>query len=84
MLAIVDRMRGLGVVGGDPEPTDLNTELPKAAQAECITFETEQGGLHVEPTERPRLARTPAPTLPPRATPIPMASPPPDVIGRRL
>ena len=75
VLAIVDRMRGLGVVGGDPEPTDLNTELPKAAQAECITFETEQGGLHVEPTERPRLARTPAPTLPPRATPIPMASP---------
>ena len=71
MLAIVDRMRGLGVVGRDPEPTDLNTELPMAVHAECITFETEQGALRVEPTERPRLARTRTPTLPPTATQAP-------------
>ena len=75
VLAIVDRMRGLGVVGGDPEPTDLNTELPMAVHAECITFETEQGGLHVGPTECPRLARTPTPTPPATATPTPIASP---------
>ncbi len=43
VLTIVDRMRGLGVVGGTPEPTDLNTELDMAARAACISFENDNG-----------------------------------------
>ncbi len=50
VLAIVNRMRGLGVVGGDPEPTDLNTELRMAVQAACISFGTEHGGFEVKPS----------------------------------
>ena len=49
VLAIVDRMRGLGVVGGEPEPTDINNDLRVAVQAVCITFETEQDGIRIEP-----------------------------------
>ena len=34
-LAIVERMRGLGVVGGEPVLTDLNSVLRQAAQSAC-------------------------------------------------
>ena len=49
VLTIVDRMRGLGVVGGEPEPTDLNTELRMAVQASCVSFATENNGFEVNP-----------------------------------
>ena len=41
VLTIVDRMRGLGVVGGVPEPTELNTVLRMAVQSSCISFHME-------------------------------------------
>ena len=50
VLAIVDRMRGLGVVGGEPEPADLNTELRMAVQASCISFANENDGFEVKPS----------------------------------
>ena len=40
-LAIVERMRGLGVVGGEPVLTDLNIALQNAVQAGCNTFNAE-------------------------------------------
>ncbi len=40
-LAIVERMRSFGVVGGDPMMTDLNSELRNAVQAGFETFEEE-------------------------------------------
>ncbi len=47
--SIVERMRGLGVVGGEPVPADLNAVLRVAAQAACSTFETEWGDFTVQP-----------------------------------
>ena len=49
VLSIVDRMRGLGVVGGDPVPSDLNAVLRVSAQAACSAFETEWGDFPVQP-----------------------------------
>ena len=49
VLTIVDRMRGLGVVGGVPEPTELNTVLRMAVQSSCISFymeHAEAGEVH--------------------------------------
>ena len=40
-LAIVERMRGLGVVGGEPVLTELNPVIPRAAQAGCAAFEVD-------------------------------------------
>ena len=40
-LAIVERMRGLGVVGGQPVLTDLNSVLRQAAQSACDAFGAE-------------------------------------------
>ena len=40
-LAIVERMRGLGVVGGEPVLTDLNLVLRNAVQAGCDSFSNE-------------------------------------------
>ena len=40
-LAIVERMRGLGVVGGEPVLTDLNSVLGQAAQSACDIFGAE-------------------------------------------
>ena len=47
VLSIVERMRGLGVVGGEPQPADLNAALRLAAQAACTSFETEWGDFTV-------------------------------------
>ena len=49
-LAIVERMQGLGVVGGEPEPTDLNSALRTAVQTGCNTFQVEWDDFKVEPT----------------------------------
>ena len=40
-LAIVERMRGLGVVGGEPVLTDLNSVLRDAVHTGCRTFSAE-------------------------------------------
>ena len=49
VLSIVERMRGLGVVGGEPAPVDLNATLQIAAQAACSNFETEWGDFKTQP-----------------------------------
>ena len=49
-LAIVERMQGLGVVGGDPTPTDLNEVLQAAVQTGCNTFQAEWDDFSVKPT----------------------------------
>ncbi len=49
-LAIVERMQGLGVVGGDPEPADLNSALQTAVQTGCNTFQAEWDDFKVKPT----------------------------------
>ncbi len=49
-LAIVERMQGLGVVGGEPIPTDLNAALRTAVQTGCNTFQVEWDDFTVEPT----------------------------------
>ena len=48
-LAIVERMRGLGVVGGDPVPTDANPLVRRAAQIGCDAFRAEWQDFDVEP-----------------------------------
>ena len=48
-LAIVERMRGLGVVGGEPVLTDLNSVLRQAAQSGCNAFGAEWKDFSVEP-----------------------------------
>ncbi len=50
VLAIVERMRGLGVVGGEPEPTDLNTALQTAAEAACNVFMSQWEDFRIQPT----------------------------------
>ncbi len=47
-LAIVERMRGLGVVGGEPVLTDLNSVLRQAAQSACDAFGAEWKGSTVQ------------------------------------
>ena len=49
VLAIVERMRGLGVVGGEPEPTDLNPVLQTAAEASCNVFQAQWEDFKVQP-----------------------------------
>ncbi len=49
VLSIVERMRGLGVVGGEPVPADLNSVLRVAAAAACTSFETEWADFSVQP-----------------------------------
>ncbi len=51
-LAIVERMRGLGVVGGQPAPTDLNPLLRRAVQVGCDAFKAEWQDFDVEPVYR--------------------------------
>ncbi len=48
-LAIVERMRGLGVVGGEPMPTDVNPLVRRAVQLGCDTFRAEWQDFEVEP-----------------------------------
>lgn len=48
-LAIVERMRGLGVVGGDPAPTDVNPLVRRAVQIGCDAFRAEWQDFDVEP-----------------------------------
>ena len=48
-LAIVERMQGLGVVGGEPVPTDLNPILRMAVQTGCNTFHAEWNDFSVQP-----------------------------------
>ena len=48
-LAIVERMRGLGVVGGEPVLTDLNLVLQDAVRAGCNTFHSEWTDFVIEP-----------------------------------
>ena len=50
VLAIVERMRGLGVVGGEPEPADLNTVLQTAAEAACNVFMSQWEDFKIQPT----------------------------------
>ena len=46
-LAIVERMRGLGVVGGNPVMVSLNGVLGDSAQSGCATFRAEWQDLSV-------------------------------------
>lgn len=48
-LAIVERMRGLGVVGGEPIITDLNSVVRSAVQAACAAFNTKAQDFRIEP-----------------------------------
>ena len=48
-LAIVERMRGLGVTGGDPVVVDLNGVLREAMHSGCITFNAQWQDFSVEP-----------------------------------
>ena len=48
-LAIVERMRSFGTVGGNPVMTDLNSELRGAVQAGCNTFNAEWQDFSVRP-----------------------------------
>ena len=48
-LAIVERMRGLGDLGGEPVLTDLNPVIRQAVRAGCVAFETEWNDFHMEP-----------------------------------
>ena len=48
-LAIVERMRGLGVLGSEPVLADLNPILRQAAQAGCEAVEAESKGFLVRP-----------------------------------
>ncbi len=50
VLAIVERMRGLGVVGGEPEPVELNTVLQTAAEAACNVFMSQWEDFRIQPT----------------------------------
>ena len=48
-LAIVERMRGLGVVGGEPVPADLNPILRHAVQVGCDSFREEWPDFAIQP-----------------------------------
>ena len=47
--AIVERMRGLGVVGGDVEPSDLNAVLRSAVRGACDVFRANWDDFDVQP-----------------------------------
>ena len=47
--AIVERMRGLGVVGGDVAPSDLNAVLLSATQGACDVFRANWDDFVVQP-----------------------------------
>ena len=47
--AIVERMRGLGVVGGDVTPSDLNAVLRSAVRAGCDAFRANWDDFEVQP-----------------------------------
>ena len=48
-LAIVERMRGLGVTGGDPVVVDLNEVLRRSVHSGCNTFSAQWQDFSVEP-----------------------------------
>ena len=48
-LAIVERMRGLGVTGGDPVVVDLNEVLRRSVHSGCTTFSAQWQDFSVEP-----------------------------------
>ncbi len=48
-LAIVERMRALGVVGGDPVLTDLNGVTQSSVQTACTAFNARVSDLEIEP-----------------------------------
>ncbi len=48
-MAIVERMRELGVVGGDPVPVDLNSLLRDSVQTGCSSFNAEWGDFFITP-----------------------------------
>ena len=48
-LAIVERMRGLGVVGSEPVLTDFNPVVQRSAQVGCESFEAESEDFLVRP-----------------------------------
>ena len=48
-LAIVERMRGLGVTGGDPVMVDLNEVLREAVNSGCNTFNAQWQDFSVDP-----------------------------------
>ncbi len=47
--AIVERMSGLGVVGGELVPTDLNNVLRSAVQTGCDTFRANWDDFEIQP-----------------------------------
>ena len=47
--AIVERMSGLGVVGGELVPTDLNNVLQAAVQTGCDTFRANWEDFEIQP-----------------------------------
>ena len=47
--AIVERMSGLGVVGGQLVPTDLNNALQPAVQAGCSAFQANWQNFEIDP-----------------------------------
>ena len=49
--AIVERMRGLGVVGGELAPSDLNAVLRSAMQGACDVFRANWDDFIVEPVQ---------------------------------
>lgn len=51
-LTIVRRMQSLGVVGGEPQLTDVHSVLRRAVQLGCDTFSAEWGDFTVEPEYR--------------------------------
>ena len=48
-LAIVERMRGLGVVGGEPALTDLNSVLRRVVEEGCNSFAPESEVFPLQP-----------------------------------
>ncbi len=48
-LAIVERMRGFGVIGGDAALVELNEALREAVLSGCNTLNTEWEGFSIEP-----------------------------------
>jgi len=46
-LAIVERMRAMGVEGGEPVPMDMNSILPQIVNTGCEAFEAQWAGFSV-------------------------------------
>ena len=47
-LAIVERMRAMGVEGGEPIPMELNSMLPQIVNTGCEAFEAQWRGISIE------------------------------------